>query len=75
MRSKDIGLPKRLIRKITIKKVKQILELTGISIFMIVLVVLLEPFYTFLAKLFYAYVCFFLLLRVWIAGMNDWEGY
>ena len=72
MRSKDVGLP---IRKITIKKVKQILELTGISILMIVLAILLVPFYAFVAKALYACVCFLLLLRVWVAGLNDWEGY
>ena len=64
---------KRLIRKINGRKAKRIAKLSGITAAIIMLFILLEPLYSFGAKVFYAYICFVALLRIWSEGTRDWD--
>jgi hypothetical protein len=59
--------------KINTRKLKRIAKLSSISVALILLVILLEPVYTFLAKVTYVYLGFVLLIRVWSEGLRDWD--
>ena len=60
----------RIIRRINTKKLKRIAKLSSISAAIILLIILLLP-YTFTSKVFYAYMCLILLVRLWTEGLRD----
>ena len=63
----------RIIRRINTRRLKRIAKLTSISVALILLVILLEPVYTFTAKVVYAYMLLHVLVRVWSEGFRDWD--
>lgn len=60
----------RIIRRIT-RRIKRIAKLSGISAAIILLVILLHPFFTFIGKIVFAYICLHVLLRLWSEGLRD----
>ena len=64
---------KRFIRRINTRKLKRITKLSATSLAIILFIILLEPMYTFAAKVFYAYMCLHVLVRVWNEGLRDWD--
>lgn len=63
----------RIIRRINTRKLKRIAKLSATSLAIILLIILLEPVYTFTAKVVYAYLCLHVLARVWSEGLRDWD--
>lgn len=63
----------RIIRTINTRKLKRIAKLSAISVALILFIILLEPMYTFIAKVVYVYMGFILLTRLWAEGLRDWD--
>jgi len=63
----------RIIRRINTRTLKRIAKLTSISVALILFIILLEPVYTFLAKVTYLYLGLALLVRLWAEGLRDWD--
>jgi len=63
----------RIIRRINTRTLKRIAKLTSISVALILFIILLEPVYTFLAKVTYVYLGLALLVRLWAEGLRDWD--
>ena len=63
----------RLIRRINTRTLKRVAKLTSISVALILFIILLEPVYTFLAKVTYVYLGLALLVRLWAEGLRDWD--
>ena len=61
------------IRRINTRTLKRIAKLTSISVALILFIILLEPVYTFLAKVTYVYLGLALLVRLWAEGLRDWD--
>ena len=54
-------------------KLKRIAKLSATSLAIILFIILLEPLYTFTAKVVYAYIGLHVLVRVWSEGLRDWD--
>jgi len=63
----------RIIRRINTRTLKRVAKLTSISVALILFIILLEPVYTFLAKVTYVYLGLALLVRLWAEGLRDWD--
>jgi hypothetical protein len=61
------------IRRINTRRLKRIASLTATSVAIILFIILLEPVYTFTAKVVYAYMCLHVIVRVWSQGLRDWD--
>jgi hypothetical protein len=61
------------IRRINTRRLKKIASLTATSLAIILLIILLEPVYTFIAKVVYAFICLHVIVRVWSQGLRDWD--
>lgn len=60
----------KIIRR---RKLKRIAKLSSISVALILFLILLEPLFAFASKIFYAYMCLHVLVRVWNEGLRDWD--
>jgi hypothetical protein len=63
----------RIIRRINTRRLKRIAKLSATSVALVLLIILLEPMYSFLTKVTYVYLGFVLLVRLWAEGLRDWD--
>jgi hypothetical protein len=63
----------RIGRRINTRRLKRIAKLSATSVALVLLIILLEPMYSFLTKVTYVYLGFVLLARLWAEGFRDWD--